>query len=681
MKRPQIPLVWIKVFSYIVGLKPPNPQAILAGAANPRQTKNGRWWDTHNRTLRIVTIFALIVQCAYLAWRFIFSWQRAYLPFFVPLSITELFGAGSLFAQLFLSWSRPPTIRPPVPSSPVSVDVIICTYNEPIEVLRPTLVGALSLSYPHTTYLLDDGRRPEIAALAISLGVEYRTRSDNRHAKAGNINAALPNLSSDLIFILDADHVPFPDALDAIVGYFDNPKVAIVQTPHDFYNQDSFQHYAPGRHEQSIFYHVIMPGKNRHNAAFWCGSATMLRRKPLLEIGGVATETIAEDFHTTLKLFTKNYITIYHNEILVQGQAPLDIDSYLLQRDRWARGNLAVFKTKENPLTAPGLTMKQRFSFTISLLAYLAGPIRLLTLSTITGILISGIMPFHIPTDILLGLWFPSTFLAILTSGATARGYSRASESIHYEQLTGEIYLRAWLGLFSKKTTTFKVTPKEGTSAGGLRALRPLRILNLLTILIITALVLRGIDAFTNLTLLPPLKGVAAIFIPIIALAELRRILRTYLFVVQHRQQRREFRFPISQRGQITLRTGDYEGVKVVNLSTGGAQIASRTRLTPGIERKLRISFEVENRQYTLTVRGKILFSHFDPITAQYLSACQFYNPPPTVLNTIDYLCYVQSSFEKIRGYKITNISSLAHKLLASGSSEETFFSPTEVYV
>ena len=149
--------------------------------------------------------------------------------------------------------------------------------------------------------------------------------------------------------MLDADHVPMPDALDALVGYFDDERMALVQTPHDFFNHDSAQHYAVGRHEQSLFYRVVCPGKDRHGAAYWCGSAALINRQALLEIGGVATETIAEDFHTTIRLQRNGWRSRYHDEVLVQGLAPHDLDGYLLQRDRWARGNLAVFTLPESP--------------------------------------------------------------------------------------------------------------------------------------------------------------------------------------------------------------------------------------------------------------------------------------------------------------------------------------------
>src|SRR5262249_9680914 len=161
------------------------------------------------------------------------------------LLVTELYGMWALGTLTWFAWKRRPATRPPILSKP-SVDVYICTYDEPDEVVLATLAGCRSLRYPHTTYLLDDGRRDNMRELAELTGAVYMTRPDNSHAKAGNINAALPRTEGELVLMLDADHVPMPDALDALVGYFEDPKVALVQSPHDFSNQDSVQHYAAG---------------------------------------------------------------------------------------------------------------------------------------------------------------------------------------------------------------------------------------------------------------------------------------------------------------------------------------------------------------------------------------------------------------------------------------------------
>lgn len=103
-----------------------------------------------------------------------------------------------------------------------------------------------------------------------------------------------------------------------------------MQTPHDFYNQDSVQHYEIGRHEQSLFFRGCQPWEGP--AQRCCGSAALLRRAALADAKGVSTETIAENFHSTVKMHRKGWTTHYHDEVLVQGLAPLDLDGYLLRR-------------------------------------------------------------------------------------------------------------------------------------------------------------------------------------------------------------------------------------------------------------------------------------------------------------------------------------------------------------
>ena len=430
------------------------------------QTRFGRFFDRHPAILRMFAVAALCWGVGYLTWRVGWSGEGASPAVFAMLLATEVYGLWALATLTWFSWSRRPPVRPD-PTPDRLVDVYVCTYNEPTEVVAATLAGCRALDYPHTTYLLDDGRRPEMRELASLAGAHYLTRPDNSHAKAGNINAALDRTDGELVLILDADHVPMPDALDAMVGYFDDQRMALVQTPHDFFNHDSVQHYVVGRHEQSLFYRVVCPGKDRHGAAYWCGSAALTRRQALLEIGGVATETIAEDFHTTIRLQRHGWRSHYHDEVLVQGLAPHDLDGYLLQRDRWARGNLAVFTLPESPLRARELRPLQRLSYFASLAAYLAPPMRLLLLLTL------GARPLdrraadegqrHRPRRPLASLGDPQPGCA---GAALARGYMRIGETAHYELLTMEIYTRALRCAVSPGRTGSKVTPKQGNRWG-----------------------------------------------------------------------------------------------------------------------------------------------------------------------------------------------------------------------
>ncbi|MGV8967757.1 MAG: glycosyltransferase [Cellulomonas sp.] len=550
----------------------------------PPRTPFGRWFDGHAVLLRALAIAALAMQVAYLGWRIAGSWRGVNPVLWAALLSTELYGALSLLALTFFAWHPRRSHRPALPADPVSVDVFICTYNESVAVLRPTLIGAAALAYPHTTYLLDDGRRPEMAALARRYGAVWLTRPDNAHAKAGNLNHALRVTHGDLIFVLDADHVPLPDALTALVGYFTDPALALVQTPHDFFNHDSAQHYGVGRHEQSVFFEVVCPGKDRHGAAFWCGSATLIRRRALLEVGGVATETIAEDFHTTIKMQRLGWTTRYHDEVLVQGLGPHDLDGYLLQRDRWARGNLSVLHTPESPLVAHELSIAQRWSFGASLFAYAAGPMRAVLLLVLGVSLWSGQLPLRAPWQVLVLLWLPSTVLALAAGSAQCRGYMRASESVHFELLTAEINLRAMRCLLAPSRTGFKVTPKDGVDTGGWPAVRRLRLIGILGLVLAAGLVARALGALgvPGADLLPPLQSWAGALIPLMAVIELRRVARTLTVVGRRRQLRNQFRFGCAEPAGLVGTSAAIAGLTLTDASLSGLGLQSDVPVATG---------------------------------------------------------------------------------------------------
>jgi cellulose synthase (UDP-forming) len=557
-----------------------HPERVEVVHVRDVRTRSGRWWCAHERALRAVAGVALAWTAIYLVWRVGWSWTGVNPILWVGLLVCELFGFASLALLTWFSWSEARPARP-IARRPHTVDVYVCTYDEPLDVLRPTLLGCRALNHPHTTWLLDDGRRPEVRRLAEQLGVRYLTRPTNEHAKAGNINHALAKTHGELVLILDADHVPMPDALDAMVGYFDDDRTALVQSPHDFLNHDSFQHYSPGRHEQSVFFEVVCPGKDRHGAAFWCGSAALVRRAALLAAGGVATETIAEDFHTTIKLQRLGWTTHYHHETLVQGLAPHDLSSYLLQRDRWARGNLAVLRTPESPLRAEQLTARQRLSYGASLFAYLAGPVRALLLAVLAATLWTGRLPLRADATILLALWLPATALSMLAGSALARGYMQIKESVHFELLTAWTHLRALRSVISPKTLRFKVTPKEGVDRGGWASLRQLPLLVGLAALL-TAGALGRLATTLGLAPLPAMPGLAGWVVTALGIVEARRVLRSLWWVAHHRQRRLVRRFAASRPAIVTDAEGISSRATLADVSTFGIGLIVPHPLEPG---------------------------------------------------------------------------------------------------
>ena len=257
---------------------------------------------------RLLVVGFVVVSVWYLAWRV--GTLNPQAPIFSALVYgAELFGFGTALLHIFMCWRLTERIAPPPPIG-LSVDVFVPTYNESVELVRKTLLAARAMDYPHKTWLLDDGRRPEMEALARQLGCGYLARADNEHAKAGNLNHALAHSSGEFVVVFDADHAPRRDFLVKTLGYFDDEDVAFVQTPQDFYNLDSYQHRWRGKGrtvwtEQSLFFRVIQRGKDYWNAAFFCGSCAVVRRSALDEIGGFATGTVTEDLHTSLRLHAR----------------------------------------------------------------------------------------------------------------------------------------------------------------------------------------------------------------------------------------------------------------------------------------------------------------------------------------------------------------------------------------
>lgn len=259
-----------------------------------------------------------------------------------------------------------------------TVDIYIPTYNEDVEIVRKTTLAAIAIDYPadkKSVYILDDGRaekykarREELRQMCEELGATMLVRDNNDHAKAGNINTAFTRTKGELVLILDCDHMPTKQFLMHTVGFFFNKKVAFVQTPHWFYNPDPFERNLltggkiPVGNE--LFYKVLQKGNDFWNAAFFCGSAAVIRKEYALQVGGIATETVTEDCHTAFRLHSLGYESVYYDKIMVAGLAPEKFSAYVGQQVRWARGMAQILRI-ENPLINRklNLTIPQRICY------------------------------------------------------------------------------------------------------------------------------------------------------------------------------------------------------------------------------------------------------------------------------------------------------------------------------
>lgn len=277
-----------------------------------------------------------------------------------------------------------------------TVDVFIPTYNESIEIVAPTIAAATRMIYPKSklkVFVLDDGgteqkvnsddpavaaralnRRESLQSVCETLGAHYLTRDGNVHAKAGNLNNGLAHSEGDLVAVFDADHVPAKDFLTETVGYFsEDRKLFLVQTPHFFLNPDPIEKNI-GRArmpaENEMFYGLVQKGLDKWNAAFFCGSAAVLRRQALEDVGGFHGSSVTEDAESALELHSRGWNSLYVNKPLIAGLQPETFESFIGQRSRWCRGMVQILLLK-NPLFISGLTLAQRLCYLSSSLFWL----------------------------------------------------------------------------------------------------------------------------------------------------------------------------------------------------------------------------------------------------------------------------------------------------------------------
>ena len=405
----------------------------------------------------------------YLFWRLtVFNPDAFWISaLFYGIEVGGFLGSLLLF---FVTYRRRARTQRPAPKG-LSVDVFVTTRNEDLDVVRRTVVAALALRYAHQTWLLDDGDRPAFRALAEELGCRYLARGGNQGAKAGNLNHALRHSHGEFIALFDADHCADPIFLDRLLGYFDDPLVAFVQTPQDYYNLNSFQHGRDGDskliwHEQSGFHHVEQPGRDYNNAATLCGCSCVLRRAHVERVGGFPEQTVTEDMHLAVKLQKLGLKTVYHDEPLAFGVAPPDLIGFLVQRLRWGEGNMQVCRIEGLPF-ARGLSWQQNLGYLLLGFAYFDTWRKLALYVAPIGTLITDTTPvFGKPLEFLL-FFAPYMLCGIVAYWEFYAGFGRILRAEAYAMARLGAGLVATWGLFRRRIR-FRVSSKRLVSRAAL---------------------------------------------------------------------------------------------------------------------------------------------------------------------------------------------------------------------
>ncbi len=429
-----------------------------------------RWVPRHPRWRPFVIALNLAVTVRYLWWRATatLNWDGGW-GTVVSLLVyaAELYGFLVVLHHYVIATRQiDRTTAPPDAAFSPTVDIFITTYNEAADILTRTIIGCQAIDYRNKrVYVIDDGRRPDIAVLARTLGVDYITRADNRGAKAGNLNNAMAQTTGDIVVTFDADHVPVSSFLTETLGHFRDASVAQVQTAHHFYNPDLFQSRLKSHeyiaNEQDMFYHIVQPGRDVYNSSFYCGSGALFRRAAVAGIGGFPMTTVTEDLHTSVLLHSQGWRSVYVNKDLSAGLAPESFEGYLTQRRRWARGTLQVLLLQKG-LFLKGLSAWQRVNYFATGWYWLYGFPRAIYLFAPLLFLLLGLRPL-IVGDVadLLAYYIPHLVISITAFQLVNKGMRRIFWSDIYEScICLHLSATTLMFPFTGGKVRFAVTPK-----------------------------------------------------------------------------------------------------------------------------------------------------------------------------------------------------------------------------
>jgi cellulose synthase (UDP-forming) len=292
------------------------------------------------------------------------------------------------FYLFFLGWMRRPRRMhvkdlPPGVVGRVAVITLTVPGSEALSIVRSQLVSMRDLTYAHDSWILvDKEHSPEIAAMADELGIKYFCRHDTAtwgaenvarwngatppfqtKTKAGNVNAWLDAHGSDYSHFtqLDIDHRPVPGYLEAVLGYFRNPRVAWVQAPSVYGNHEHWTARGSSEQEVSLQGPLQMGFFGFCRTPFIIGSHCTYDMDAVRAMGGFQP-TRAEDHLDTVCLAAAGREGVYLPEIIAVGDGPETFETYIAQQFAWAYSMIQVLFSY-TPRMLPKYTSRQAVQF------------------------------------------------------------------------------------------------------------------------------------------------------------------------------------------------------------------------------------------------------------------------------------------------------------------------------
>jgi len=384
------------------------------------------------------------------------------------------------------------------------VAVVVCSYKEPIEVIRNTMICFRNLTYPAKhLFLLDDTRydrgdpeqmaayRAEVDQTCKEIGVNVFRRAWHG-AKAGMINDFLdylggrirpdfvmtpfqenpPKEPPEFLAVFDADMNPISDFVEPLMALLvADENLAFVQTPQYYTNvlENRVAHGSAA--QQLIFYEYICESKGLASAVPCCGTNVMFRIRALESVGGMDESSVTEDFATSLKLHVLGWRSLYLNRVSAFGMGPQDLAGYFKQQFRWALGSvgllrLVVLNFFKNPRA---LSSETWLSYLSSVSYYCIGWIWFVLWLAPILFLFFGFPRELAAPQILLAVFLPYftcvNFAFMYSLGQRGYRFGNILTLMSINAMCFPIFMKASLQALLGVRGSFGITPKSGADS------------------------------------------------------------------------------------------------------------------------------------------------------------------------------------------------------------------------
>ncbi len=381
-----------------------------------------------------------------------------------------------------LTWSVSSNIRDnpakkPIPNRRVAFITTIVPQNEPIELLHKCLPAMVNASYPHDTWLLDEGNSQDVKNICKLYGVKHFSRQgiDNFNTKrgkytktkGGNHNSWYDTYGNDYDFVaqIDTDFIPHHDFLTKTLGYFRNPRVAFVGTPQVYGNANSSVVAKGASEQQYNFYGVVLRGLSGMGMTLLIGANHVIRVSAFKKVNHY-TAHITEDLITGMKLHANGFKSIYVPQILALGEGPSSWEAYFSQQFRWAYGCIDIL-LKHTPRYLKKLGLRQSMYYLLLQQHYFTGVIMALSIILLSLYFIFGwrtasvdVFQFFTFYSVVLVLsWLMSVWLQRFNTDRHKQGELLLAGKI-ISIAAWPIWFLAFINVIMGKQIVYKVTPK-----------------------------------------------------------------------------------------------------------------------------------------------------------------------------------------------------------------------------